>query len=302
MKKLFKQATVSVITAAILGSIIPMKSHAEEITNPTSENTINQVNTQTSLPVPPILQGRAVNVKYPQMPIPTVEAFSNDDGTGTGYLDVSWEPVDGVTKYQVILFNGSIHSYWDVPADQTTWTKKNKGMFPTEEQIEAGQVNFKRDGSGTEFSFDPSTLYKKAFEVNGGSFNYSTGIDYYVRVTAVYNDGASPISFAATGEIPPPELNDVLNTLSDSELNEILGKLKSSFDKDLETNNYLFSTKKAEELGLPKENILNLDYYFKNYYTSDEINEFNNFLNSHEGPFTKEELYHDERSRVFPSH
>ncbi|MFF2878538.1 hypothetical protein ACFVR2_19680 [Gottfriedia sp. NPDC057991] len=53
------------------------------------------------------------------MPMPTVKAL---DGTGTGYLDVYWQPVDAIKKYQVILFNGSIHSYWDIPANQTTWT------------------------------------------------------------------------------------------------------------------------------------------------------------------------------------
>ncbi|MFF2878425.1 hypothetical protein ACFVR2_19100 [Gottfriedia sp. NPDC057991] len=62
MKKLFKHATISVITVAILDSIIPMKSHAEEITKPTSQNTINQINTQTSLPAPSIIQVRAVTI------------------------------------------------------------------------------------------------------------------------------------------------------------------------------------------------------------------------------------------------
>lgn len=61
--------------------------------------------------------------------------------------------------YQSILFNGSIHSYWDVPADQTNWTTKGKGMFPNDEQIDLGQVNFLRNGNGTDFAFDPSTLY-----------------------------------------------------------------------------------------------------------------------------------------------
>ncbi|MFD4707504.1 hypothetical protein ACFWM3_22005 [Gottfriedia sp. NPDC058432] len=201
MKKLFKQAIVTAITAAILGSIIPIKSHAEEISKPISENNINQVNTQTSLPTPPIIQGRAVNDKYPQLPAPTVEAFSNDDGNGTGYLNVSWKPVEGITKYQVILFNGSIHSYWDVPADETTWTTKGKRMFPTLEQIEAGQVNFKRDNSGTDFLTDPSVLYKRAFEINGG-LNYSENKSYYVRVTAVHSDGARPISYAVSSTIP----------------------------------------------------------------------------------------------------
>ncbi|MEH7453436.1 hypothetical protein [Gottfriedia acidiceleris] len=192
MKKLFKQAIVTVITAAILGTIIPMKSHAEIIPEP------NQVNSQTNLP---IIQGRAVNDKYLQMSRPTVETYSNEDGSGTGYLDVSWMPVDGVTKYQVILFNGSIHSYWDIPANQNTWTTKGKGMFPTKEQIGGGQVNFRRDGTGTDFSAGPSKLYKKAFEVNGG-LNYSDSNEYYVRVTAVFEDGASPISYPTNSTIP----------------------------------------------------------------------------------------------------
>ncbi|MFF3022460.1 hypothetical protein ACFVRR_07330 [Gottfriedia sp. NPDC057948] len=141
-------------------------------------------------------------IRYPQMPAPTVEAFSNDDGTDTGYIDVSWEPVEGVTKYQVILFNGSIHSYWDVPSEETSWTTKDKGMFPIIEQIENGQVNFRRDGKATDFSIDPTTLYKKANEVNSSSLNYSESLDYYVRVTAVFDDGASPISYSAITQIP----------------------------------------------------------------------------------------------------
>ncbi|MFF2878536.1 hypothetical protein ACFVR2_19670 [Gottfriedia sp. NPDC057991] len=210
MKKLFKQATVSLITTAFLGSIIPMNTHAEEFSMVNLENTINQVNTQTSLPAPPFVQGKAVNDKYPQMPMPTVEAFSNENGTGTGYLNVSWKPVEGVTKYQVILFNGSIHSYWDVPADKTSWTTKGKGMFPTAEQIDAGQVNFKRDGSGGEFSIDPTYLYEKTFEVNSGGLNYAQSIEYYVRVTAVFEDGSSPISYASTTAIPVEDLTKIL--------------------------------------------------------------------------------------------
>lgn len=78
---------------------------------------------------------------------------------------------------------------------------KGKGIFPTIEQIKAGQVNFKRDGSGTEFDADPSLLYGKAFEVNS-DFNYSDSTEYYVRIAAVYEDGASPISYAAKANIP----------------------------------------------------------------------------------------------------
>ncbi len=109
-----KNVTIITIVATILGSIIPMKSHAEEISKPSNEKTINQVSTQSSLTAP--------------------------------------------------------------------------------------------DGKGKDFIADPSILYKKAFEINGG-LNYSDSSEYYVRITAVYKDGASPISFAANTLIPFYDLN-----------------------------------------------------------------------------------------------
>ncbi|MGG2028759.1 hypothetical protein AB1282_23925 [Gottfriedia sp. S16(2024)] len=159
-----KSVTIITIAATILGSIIPMKSHAEEISKSINEKTINQVSTQSSLTAPSIIQGRVVNTKYTQMPMPAVEAYSNEDGTETGYLDISWEPIEGVTKYQIILFNGSVHSNWDVPADETTWTTKDKGMFPTSEQstytltpsIALSGISFSVSPA-KKFSFHPDT-------------------------------------------------------------------------------------------------------------------------------------------------
>ncbi|MFF3025564.1 hypothetical protein ACFVRR_23455 [Gottfriedia sp. NPDC057948] len=68
----FKNVIVITIIATILGSIIPMKSHAEEIVKPSNEKTINQVSTQSSLTAQSILIGRVVNTKYSQMPITAV--------------------------------------------------------------------------------------------------------------------------------------------------------------------------------------------------------------------------------------
>ncbi|PFH90602.1 hypothetical protein [Bacillus sp. AFS088145] len=68
----FKNVIVITITATILGSIIPMKSHAEEIAKPSNEKTINQVSTQSSLTAQSILLVRVVNTKYSQMPITAV--------------------------------------------------------------------------------------------------------------------------------------------------------------------------------------------------------------------------------------
>ncbi|MFF3023658.1 hypothetical protein ACFVRR_13545 [Gottfriedia sp. NPDC057948] len=195
-----------------------MKTLNKGITKHITENNTKHVNSQSSLPAPPILQGRAVNDKYPQMPAPTVEGFSNEDGTGTGYLDVSWEPIEDVTKYQIILFNGSIFSYWDIPANETTWTTKDKGLFPTGEQLESGQVNFIRDGSGTDFPGDPSTFYNKAYEINGG-LNYSNSNEYLIRITAVHEDGANPISYAS--KIIIPEETPIIEELNLQTMSEV---------------------------------------------------------------------------------
>ncbi|AOH56455.1 hypothetical protein ABE28_018970 [Peribacillus muralis] len=184
-------------------AILPGLKFSFERANAENINTAEFIRpfSNQALEAPPINQGRAINTKYPRMTTPAVEAFSHDDGTGTGYLNVSWEPIDNVTKYQVLIFNGSKHSYWTVPADQVFWTTKGKGMFPTVEQLEEGQVDYLRNGSGTEFPIDPSPFYKKAHELNGG-LNYSGSQHYYIRVAAIFEDGASPLSYANVTQIP----------------------------------------------------------------------------------------------------
>lgn len=165
----------------------------------------------TDMPAPLLRQSAAVNPDYPQMPAPTVEAHLSAPNAVTGHLDVSWEAIPGAEKYQVILFNGAYHSYWDVPATETSWTTKGKGMFPTPEQLQAGTIDYLRNGTGMELLAQPSPLYEQAYEQRGGT-DYSLTDNYYVRVTAVHHDGARPISPATTARIPllePDEIPDV---------------------------------------------------------------------------------------------
>ncbi|MFF3021090.1 hypothetical protein ACFVRR_00300 [Gottfriedia sp. NPDC057948] len=212
MKRLkrFSKSITAITAAALFVTILPLQQIKAEVQNSLKdEELITNSNSSKNLPAP---QGRAVNTNYPQMEKPTVEAIKNNDDTG--YINVSWKPVENVTKYQIILFNGSMHSYWDVPADQTSWTTKGKGMFPTKEQLEAGQVNFHRNGTGTEFSTDPCDIYQRATEVDNG-LNYTDSTVYYVRVTAVHEDGARPISYAETAsflEVVTPEEEALFDT------------------------------------------------------------------------------------------
>ncbi|WP_159562741.1 MULTISPECIES: hypothetical protein [unclassified Exiguobacterium] len=184
MYKTWNKALAVVVTLTMVISLfagIPPKAQAEES------------NTYEALPAPPMIMPMAVNPDYPQMEKPYVEPYLMEDGKGSLYVE--WDEVEGAEKYQVILFNGSYHSYWDTPADQPYFSTAGKGMFPTAEQLEAGQVDFRRDGTGTDFAVNPQALYQKAYEKNGG-LNYSTSNKYYVRVTAVMQEGAYPISYA----------------------------------------------------------------------------------------------------------
>ena len=95
----FLLALVSISSAILPGFSSPFERkayaenvHSPELLRPTS---VNQM-----LEAPPIKQGRAINAKYSRMETPTVEAFSHEDGSGTGYLNVTWEPVENATKYQ----------------------------------------------------------------------------------------------------------------------------------------------------------------------------------------------------------
>ncbi|WP_159563698.1 hypothetical protein [Exiguobacterium sp. 8H] len=129
---------------------------------------------------------------------------------------MSWEAIPGAEKYQVILFNGAYHSYWDVPATETSWTTKGKGMFPTPEQLQTGTIDYLRNGSGMELLAQPSPLYEQAYEQKGGT-DYSFTDNYYVRLTAVHADGARPISPAVTARIPlmEPDEEEVIVTVEE---------------------------------------------------------------------------------------
>lgn len=194
----FKNLTIYLFTLMLLIPVFPVLTNAENTQN--SQITKQSFN---DISPPKIIQARIVNDRYPQMQKPQVDAYLNKDDLSKGYLNVSWEPLDGVSKYQVILFNGSVHSYWDVPANTTVFTTQGKGMYQTEDQINSGQVNYRRDGKGTDFSVNPSNLYSKAFEVNGG-LNYTDSTNFHVRVTAVFEDSASPISYATVVSFPKP--------------------------------------------------------------------------------------------------
>ncbi|MDM5283867.1 hypothetical protein ABEI56_04565 [Peribacillus castrilensis] len=204
MKKIVAKVLLCSLALTLFVSMLPTKQPKAEVNKSMIDLAVFEDSLSKPVsapkPAPNIIERRTINTKYERMESPFVEAIPYDDGTGTGYLDVSWEPVANAQKYQILLFNGSKHHYFTVNGDITEWTTKGKKMFPTPKHIETGMIDYLRDGSGMELSIDPTSLYKKAFEVDG-MYDYSKSPYYYVRVTAIFENGASPISYATISSL-----------------------------------------------------------------------------------------------------
>lgn len=137
----------------------------------------------------------SVTYSYPQPAKPTVTAVNYNDGSETGYLNVSWPKVANATDYIVYIFNGDTYQGFRT-GDVTSWTTKDKKLWPTEEQEFNGVINLSSTGTGRELPVDPSSTYAVS------SNHYASTTRYYVRVQAEYPGGKTPTSEAALPHIP----------------------------------------------------------------------------------------------------
>ena len=74
-------------------------------------------------------------------------AHGNGANTGTGYVDLNWNPVEGASNYYVGIFNGKNYEYFYV-GNKTLWSTKGLGIWPTQDEISAGRYALHGDKSG----------------------------------------------------------------------------------------------------------------------------------------------------------
>ncbi|WP_183250023.1 DNRLRE domain-containing protein, partial [Anoxybacillus tengchongensis] len=135
----------------------------------------------------------SVTYTIPVPNTPTGTAFSNGDGTG--YINLSWDPVPGATGYKVWIYNGKSYEAFDV-GNVTSWSTKGKKIWPTPSEISAGRYDLHQDQLGTELPVDPSPVYRNS----GGS--YPNSKNYWFRVSAIFPQGESAMSGAYMPTIP----------------------------------------------------------------------------------------------------
>ncbi len=140
-------------------------------------------------------------IPYNQIDIPdrpTVKASRYPDSDsvnkGRGWLDISWEPVDGATGYKVLILNGKNYEEFSV-GNVTSWSTKGKKIWPTDSEIAAGKFALHHDKTGEELAANPNPVY-----LNSGG--YGTFKRYSIRIKAVSDLGVTPYSDSQYGYIP----------------------------------------------------------------------------------------------------
>jgi RHS repeat-associated protein len=150
----------------------------------------------------------AVNYSDPPA-APTAGAYGNAANSKSGYVNLSWAQVPGASGYKVLVFNGRDYESWNV-GSATSWTSKNKGIWPTPGEIAAGRYALHHDGSGAELADDPHRVY-----TNAGT-TYANRQNYWFRIVAYNSVSESNYSNASMPTLPdrsaPPAVSGVTVT------------------------------------------------------------------------------------------
>ncbi|MDD3315659.1 MAG: DNRLRE domain-containing protein [Syntrophaceticus sp.] len=136
----------------------------------------------------------AVNYSDPPT-APTAGAYGNAANSKSGYVNLSWAQVPGASGYKVLIFNGKSYENWDV-GNITSWTTKNKGIWPKPAEIAAGRYALHYDGVGTELADDPHQVY-----TNAGT-TYANRQNYWFRIKAYNTVSESNYSNASMPTLP----------------------------------------------------------------------------------------------------
>lgn len=123
--------------------------------------------------------------KDPSQPVVDVNAYGNGINSGTGYVDLSWTPIDGADNYYIGVFNGKTYEYFYV-GNRTSWSTKGKGLWPTESEINDGRFALHADGKGSELPMIPAFTYTNA----GGG--HEKDLNYYFTVIPANKYGQAP--------------------------------------------------------------------------------------------------------------
>ncbi|MET3196048.1 DNRLRE domain-containing protein [Bacillus sp. OAE603] len=170
-------------------------------------------------------------IPTPFEPVSTV--YSNGDGTGG--VDLSWGKITGATGYTVWFFNGVDYEAFDIPdGNTTTWSTRNKGIWPKTNTTEPTRYLLHHDGNGAELAESAAQVYK-----NSGGI-YPDTDHYWFRISAKYPVGESNMSDPSTPLISvDPDTSSDFDDLIIQRFEEINNKYALGEEMSLEDENFV---------------------------------------------------------------
>ena len=159
-----------------------------------------------------------VSQSNPKDPNLQLTAHGNALNSGTGYLNLSWNAVEGASTYYVGIHNGRNYEYLNV-GNVTSWTTQGKGIWPTESEIQSGRYLLHWNGAGAELPMIP------AFTYNNSGGELANNVNYYVCVVPANQYGQAPnpkyfgVRYSRLPDTLPPSTASSLSVAPDTYTN-----------------------------------------------------------------------------------
>ncbi|MBC1887000.1 hypothetical protein HCA63_01420 [Listeria booriae] len=134
--------------------------------------------------------------------------------SSSGYMDVEWGTIEGASSYKLWLFNGGNYQAVTTTTDNN-WSSKDKGIWPTLNEIQNSKGLLHQDSKGTNLS----TLPNKVYALNGQS--YKDDLGYRFRVTA-YDEMGNLIAYDMSSAVKMGETNKYVDEGATDEENSEL--------------------------------------------------------------------------------
>lgn len=122
----------------------------------------------------PVSEAGVVTMPLEDLSFADVESTVSDN---QGSFTLKWGRVANAAGYKVWLSDGYLYNGYDV-GENYEWTSKDKGIWPTNQELINGFKGLHHDNKGQELTSSPSEVYK----VNNP--NFANTEDYYARITA----------------------------------------------------------------------------------------------------------------------
>lgn len=157
-----------------------------------------------------------------------------------GFVNLQWSSVTGAKGYKVYLYNGN--DYEQVyEGSETKWSSLGKNLWPSKDQILNGELTLRKDGSGTELSDHPGSLYQQLGDTEKATDTY------YFKVSAYNEYGETEISDVTTVKMPDTTAPSVPKNIKAS--SELISNFTLTWDPSVDQSPIEYNVKLTTDSG-----------------------------------------------------